>query len=85
MTTASNTSLIIAASPAFVALLNRLLGRELLAPRGWLGIALAFVGIVLIVEGGGGLEFGSAGLHRRPLDPRGHVSVGLLTPCWLPR
>jgi drug/metabolite transporter (DMT)-like permease len=59
MTTASNTSLIIAASPAFVALLNRLLGRELLAPRGWLGIALAFVGIVLIVEGGGGLEFGS--------------------------
>jgi len=36
MTTASNTSLIIAASPAFVALLNRLLGRELLAPRaGW--------------------------------------------------
>ena len=59
MTTASNTSLIIAASPAFVALLNRMLGRELLAPRGWFGIALAFVGIVLIVEGGGGLEFGS--------------------------
>jgi drug/metabolite transporter (DMT)-like permease len=59
LTTASNTSLIIAASPAFVALLNRLLGRELLARRGWLGIALAFVGIVLIVEGGGGLEFGS--------------------------
>lgn len=58
-TTASNTSLIIAASPAFVALLNRLLGRELLSGRGWLGIALAFVGIALIVEGGGGLEFGS--------------------------
>jgi drug/metabolite transporter (DMT)-like permease len=59
MTSASTTSLIIAASPAFVALLNRLLGRELLARRGWLGIALAFVGIVLIVEGGGGVEFGS--------------------------
>lgn len=59
MTTASNTSLIIAASPAFVALLNRLLGRELLAGRGWLGIALAFLGIVLIIEGGGGLEFQS--------------------------
>ncbi len=59
MTTASNTALIIAASPAFVALLNRLLGRELLAGRGWLGIALAFAGIVLIVEGGGGVEFGS--------------------------
>jgi len=59
MTTASNTSLIIAASPAFVALLNRLLGRERLPARGWLGIALAFAGIVLIVEGGGGIEFGS--------------------------
>jgi drug/metabolite transporter (DMT)-like permease len=54
LTTASNTSLIIAASPAFVALLNRLLGRELLSARGWLGIALAFVGIILIVEGSGG-------------------------------
>lgn len=60
MTTASNTALIIAASPAFVALLNRLLGRERLAGRGWLGIALAFCGIFLIVEAGGGLEFGSA-------------------------
>jgi drug/metabolite transporter (DMT)-like permease len=60
MTTASNTSLIIAASPAFVALLNRMLGRELLSGRGWLGIALAFGGIVLIVEGGGGIEFGSS-------------------------
>jgi drug/metabolite transporter (DMT)-like permease len=59
MTTASNTALILAASPAFVALLNRALGRELLSARGWVGIALAFVGIVLIVEGGGGLEIGS--------------------------
>jgi drug/metabolite transporter (DMT)-like permease len=59
MTTASNTALILAASPAFVALLNRALGRELLSARGWVGIALAFVGIVLIVEGGGGLEVGS--------------------------
>jgi drug/metabolite transporter (DMT)-like permease len=59
LTTASNTSLIIAASPAFVALLNRLTGRELLSGRGWLGIALAFIGIILIVEGSGGLEWGS--------------------------
>lgn len=59
LTTASNTSLIIAASPAFVALLNRMLGRELLSRRGWLGIALAFGGIVLIVEGGGGLQLGA--------------------------
>jgi drug/metabolite transporter (DMT)-like permease len=59
LTTASNTSLIIAASPAFVALLNRLLGREILSARGWLGIALAFAGILLIVESGGGLHLDS--------------------------
>ncbi len=59
LTTASNTALIIAASPAFVALLNRLLGRELISGRGWLGIGLAFAGIVLIVEGEGGVQLGS--------------------------
>lgn len=56
ITTASSTSLLIATSPAFVALINRALGREQLAVRGWLGIGLAFVGILLIVESGGGLE-----------------------------
>lgn len=59
LTTASTTALIVAASPAFVALINRVLGRELLSGRGWLGIALAFAGIVLIVEGGGGVQAGS--------------------------
>jgi drug/metabolite transporter (DMT)-like permease len=59
LTTASNTSLIIATSPAFVALINRALGRELLSVRGWLGIALAFAGVFLIVEGSGGVDFQS--------------------------
>jgi drug/metabolite transporter (DMT)-like permease len=54
LTTASNTSLLIATSPAFVALLNRLLGREILSGRGWVGIALTFAGVVLIIEGGHG-------------------------------
>ncbi|HHY58684.1 MAG TPA: EamA family transporter [Chloroflexi bacterium] len=57
LTTASNTSLLIATSPAFVALLNRLLGRERLSARGWVGIALTFVGVALIVEGGHGFTF----------------------------
>ncbi|MBK8048399.1 MAG: DMT family transporter [Anaerolineales bacterium] len=59
MTTASNTALIIATSPAFVALINRALGRETLARRGWFGILLAFLGIFLIIQGGGGLELTS--------------------------
>ncbi len=59
LTTASNTALIIATSPAFVALINRALGREVLSTRGWLGIALAFGGVLLVVEGGGGVSLNS--------------------------
>lgn len=57
LTTASNTSLLIATSPAFVALLNWLLRREYLSVRGWIGIALTFGGVVLIIEGGHGFTF----------------------------
>jgi len=57
LTSASNAVLIIAISPVFVALINRMLGRETLAPRAWAGIGLALSGVVLIVEGGAGLHF----------------------------
>jgi drug/metabolite transporter (DMT)-like permease len=58
-TNVSSASLLIATTPAFVAILNRLLGREKLARRGWLGIALAFAGISLIVTSSGDLKLGS--------------------------
>lgn len=59
MTSASVTALIIATSPIFVALINRVLGREILPPRGWLGIALTFAGIFLIVTASGELTLTS--------------------------
>ncbi|MCB9117251.1 MAG: DMT family transporter [Caldilinea sp.] len=59
MTSASVTALIIATSPIFVALINRVLGREILPPRGWLGIALTFAGIILIVAASGGVTLSS--------------------------
>jgi drug/metabolite transporter (DMT)-like permease len=62
MTTASTTSLIIATSPAFVALINRMLGRELLPPRGWIGIVLTFIGVALIIQGGEGVALSSQAL-----------------------
>lgn len=62
MTTASTTALIIATSPAFVALINRMLGREILPLRGWIGIALTFVGVVLIIQGGEGVALTSQAL-----------------------
>lgn len=62
MTTASTTSLIIATSPAFVALINRILGRELLPPRAWIGIMLTFIGVALIIQGGEGVTLNSQAL-----------------------
>ena len=59
MTSASVTALIIATSPIFVALINRVLGREILPPRGWLGIALTFAGIILIVAASGDVTLSS--------------------------
>lgn len=53
LASASNSALILATTPAFIALMNRLLGRERLARQGWLGIALSFFGIVLIVQSSG--------------------------------
>lgn len=57
MTTASNTSLIIATSPVFVALFSVLLG-ERLSAWAWLGIALSFVGMVFIIQGSAGAQLG---------------------------
>jgi drug/metabolite transporter (DMT)-like permease len=47
----SDAALIIATTPAFVAILNRALGREHLAPRGWLGIVIAFAGVAFSLSG----------------------------------
>lgn len=75
LTTASNSSLILASAPAFIALINQVLGRERLDLRGWMGVALAFVGIALIVESSGGIEIGSATLA-------GDLLIFCATICW---
>jgi len=52
-TTASNSALILATVPAFVALINRWLRSESLGRWGWLGVLLSVAGIGLIIQGGG--------------------------------
>lgn len=51
-TTASNSSLILAAVPVLVAALNGLLGFERVGVRMWLGVLLSFAGILLVILGG---------------------------------
>ena len=62
LTTASTAALIIATSPAFVALINRMLGREMLPLRGWIGIITTFFGVVLLIQGGEGIVLTSQAL-----------------------
>lgn len=75
LTTASNSSLILASAPAFIALINRVLGRERLDLRGWVGVGLAFIGIAIIVDSSGGIELGSATLA-------GDLLIFGATICW---
>jgi len=53
LTTASNSSLILATTPIFVALLSSVLGVERLERKVWQSVILSFFGILLIVQGTG--------------------------------
>jgi drug/metabolite transporter (DMT)-like permease len=50
-TRAGNAALVMAATPAFIALLGRMLRVERVVARGWFGIALSIGGIALVVFG----------------------------------
>lgn len=53
LSTAGNTSLLLATSPIWVAVLSSVFGTERLLPRAWGGILLSFSGICLVTIGGG--------------------------------
>jgi drug/metabolite transporter (DMT)-like permease len=52
-TRASNSSLVLSATPIFVALITTALGSERLSFRNWVGISVSFVGIYVLITGGG--------------------------------
>lgn len=52
-TTASNSSLILAIMPIFVAILSSVLAVERVGRKVWYGVVLSFIGIFLIVQGAG--------------------------------
>src|SRR3954469_17984625 len=48
LTRAGDASLLIAATPAFIALISRVFGIERIGRKGWIGIALSIIGIGLV-------------------------------------
>jgi drug/metabolite transporter (DMT)-like permease len=61
-TRAGTVALILAAGPAFVALIGRFLGVERVSARGWSGIALSLAGIALVTVGTPASSSGAATL-----------------------
>jgi len=54
-TTAGNTALILASSPAFAALFASLAGHEHVGLRHWLALGVSVSGVALVIEGGSGV------------------------------
>lgn len=75
LTTAGNSSLILAMVPLFVAILSALLRIERVALRTWAGIVLAFAGLSVLVAGGGGVRIHTATLA-------GDLLTLLCSLCW---
>lgn len=76
LTTAGNSSLILATIPVWSALLARALGWERITPRMWLGISLSFLGVALVtVASPNGFSLRSAGFL-------GDLLTLLAAACW---
>jgi len=54
LTTASNTAVIFGSTPIMISLLSSFFKHERIKPLGWLGIALGFAGIYLVISGRAG-------------------------------
>jgi drug/metabolite transporter (DMT)-like permease len=54
-TTAGNTALILASSPAFAALFASLAGHEHVRPRHWAALGVSVAGVGLVIQGGSGV------------------------------
>jgi drug/metabolite transporter (DMT)-like permease len=67
LTRAGDAALLIAATPAFIALIGRLRGIERIGSKGWIGIAMSIVGI--------GLVSGAAAFAQTPAALRGDLLI----------
>ncbi|OLD45785.1 MAG: hypothetical protein AUI83_15860 [Armatimonadetes bacterium 13_1_40CM_3_65_7] len=75
LTTAGNSALILSMVPLFIAALTSLLRIDRVAPRTWIGIVFAFVGLLLLITGRGGLHLGTATLA-------GDILTLFCSLCW---
>ncbi|HXG54896.1 MAG TPA: DMT family transporter [Vicinamibacterales bacterium] len=73
LTTVANSSLILAATPVVIAMINAILGQERIGPLHWAGAALSLTGIYIVV--GRGTALGGASF-------RGDIMMFGAVCCW---
>ena len=78
-TRAGIAALVIAAGPAWIAIISTLLGREHLARRGWAGIGLQLLGIVFVVGSAGGIDAGGDALIGAAMIATGSIMWALFS------
>lgn len=78
LTRAGDAALVVAASPALIAIVGRLRGVERITGRGALGIALSMLGIGLVVFGGTGMK--ASATATNPL--LGDLLILVASSCW---
>lgn len=78
-TRAGNAALVLAANPALIALIGRMLGVERVRPRALIGIALSMAGIALVVLGSAASPAGRSSLTGNLLMVGGALCWSLFT------
>ena len=78
-TRAGIAALVIAASPAWIAIVSRILGREQLPSRGWAGIGLQLTGVACVVVGTGAMEASRDAIFGAGLIALGSIMWAVFT------
>jgi drug/metabolite transporter (DMT)-like permease len=78
-TRAGVAALIVAAGPAWIAIISRLLGRERVSTRGWMGIGLQLVGVGCVVGSTKSLEGGTDVMLGAAFIAAGSIAWGLFS------
>jgi drug/metabolite transporter (DMT)-like permease len=78
-TSAGIAALLIAAGPAWIAVMSRLMGREQLPARGWIGIGLQMIGVACVVGSAGSGGTGSGALLGAALIAAGSATWATFT------
>ena len=78
-TRAGIAALLVAAGPAWIAIISQMLGRERMPARGWLGIGLQLIGVACVVGSANGVDTGDTALYGAGLIALGAIMWAIYT------